>query len=149
MFIHKTQILTRDILPWNFSDTNVDVVGMCQEKQFLVVGERSGSLHLIHIPSKQTLLTKVQKLFYLNLLRRFCSQTSLRFLKSFFQIPKHEHPCLLTRYSNQTGERATSVPMSNEGKIYLGLACTNKNQIFMKEKSLKCELIINISILFS
>uniref|UniRef100_A0A8C5UGF8 Kinetochore associated 1 n=1 Tax=Malurus cyaneus samueli TaxID=2593467 RepID=A0A8C5UGF8_9PASS len=42
-------------------DTNVDVVGMCQEKQFLVVGERSGSLHLIHIPSKQTLLTKVQK----------------------------------------------------------------------------------------
>ncbi|NXU34953.1 KNTC1 protein, partial [Drymodes brunneopygia] len=40
-------------------DTNVDVVGMCQEKQFLVVGERSGSLHLIHIPSKQTLLTKV------------------------------------------------------------------------------------------
>uniref|UniRef100_A0A8C0U473 Kinetochore associated 1 n=1 Tax=Cyanistes caeruleus TaxID=156563 RepID=A0A8C0U473_CYACU len=39
-------------------DTNVDVVGMCQDKQFLVVGERSGSLHLIHIPSKQTLLTK-------------------------------------------------------------------------------------------
>uniref|UniRef100_A0A8B9V827 Kinetochore associated 1 n=1 Tax=Anas zonorhyncha TaxID=75864 RepID=A0A8B9V827_9AVES len=40
-------------------DTNVDVVGMCQERQFLVVGERSGNLHLIHIPSKQTLLTKV------------------------------------------------------------------------------------------
>ncbi|NWV38838.1 KNTC1 protein, partial [Grantiella picta] len=40
-------------------DTNVDVVGMCQEKKFLVVGERSGSLHLIHIPSKQTLLTKI------------------------------------------------------------------------------------------
>ncbi|NXC42411.1 KNTC1 protein, partial [Penelope pileata] len=39
-------------------DTNVDVVGMCQEKQFLVVGERSGKFHLIHIPSKQTLLTK-------------------------------------------------------------------------------------------
>uniref|UniRef100_A0A8C9N2M1 Kinetochore associated 1 n=1 Tax=Serinus canaria TaxID=9135 RepID=A0A8C9N2M1_SERCA len=39
-------------------DTIVDVVGMCQDKQFLVVGERSGSLHLIHIPSKQTLLTK-------------------------------------------------------------------------------------------
>uniref|UniRef100_A0A674H3X7 Kinetochore associated 1 n=1 Tax=Taeniopygia guttata TaxID=59729 RepID=A0A674H3X7_TAEGU len=39
-------------------DTNVDVVDMCQDKQFLVVGERSGSLHLIHIPSKQTLLTK-------------------------------------------------------------------------------------------
>uniref|UniRef100_A0A8B9QE87 Kinetochore associated 1 n=1 Tax=Apteryx owenii TaxID=8824 RepID=A0A8B9QE87_APTOW len=41
-------------------DANVDVVGMCQEKHFLVVGERSGNLHLIHIPSKQTLLTKVQ-----------------------------------------------------------------------------------------
>ncbi|XP_039580220.1 kinetochore-associated protein 1 isoform X3 [Passer montanus] len=40
-------------------DTDVDVVGMCQDKQFLVVGERSGSLHLIHIPSKQTLLRKV------------------------------------------------------------------------------------------
>uniref|UniRef100_A0A8C3BWT5 Kinetochore associated 1 n=1 Tax=Cairina moschata TaxID=8855 RepID=A0A8C3BWT5_CAIMO len=40
-------------------DTNVDVVGMCQERQFLVVGERSGNLHLIHIPSKQTLLTKL------------------------------------------------------------------------------------------
>ncbi|OXB84920.1 UNVERIFIED_CONTAM: hypothetical protein H355_016042 [Colinus virginianus] len=40
-------------------DTDVDVVGMCQEKQFLVVGERSGNIHLIHIPSKQTLLTKI------------------------------------------------------------------------------------------
>uniref|UniRef100_A0A8C3UYM1 Kinetochore associated 1 n=1 Tax=Catharus ustulatus TaxID=91951 RepID=A0A8C3UYM1_CATUS len=46
-------------------DTHVDVVGMCQDKQFLVVGERSGSLHLIHIPSKQTLLTKVHPLFHL------------------------------------------------------------------------------------
>ncbi|NWS75438.1 KNTC1 protein, partial [Crotophaga sulcirostris] len=40
-------------------DTNVDVIGMCQEKQFLVVGERSGNFHLIHIPTKQTLLTKI------------------------------------------------------------------------------------------
>uniref|UniRef100_A0A8C4TYW6 Kinetochore associated 1 n=1 Tax=Falco tinnunculus TaxID=100819 RepID=A0A8C4TYW6_FALTI len=39
-------------------DTNVDVVGMCQENQFLVVGERSGNFHLIHIPSKRILLTK-------------------------------------------------------------------------------------------
>ncbi|NXO68468.1 KNTC1 protein, partial [Phainopepla nitens] len=39
-------------------DSNVDVVAMCQDKQFLVVGERSGSLHLIHIPSNETLLTK-------------------------------------------------------------------------------------------
>lgn len=49
-----------DILPWNFSDSDVDVVGTCQENQFLVAGERSGNFHLIHIPSKQTLLTKVQ-----------------------------------------------------------------------------------------
>ncbi|KAI6076180.1 Kinetochore-associated protein 1 isoform X1 [Aix galericulata] len=55
-------------------DTNVDVVGMCQERQFLVVGERSGNLHLIHIPSKQTLLTKIlvesssSEKTYLNLL---------------------------------------------------------------------------------
>lgn len=57
---NKKQVLIFDILPWNFSDTNVDVVGMCQEKLFLVVGERSGNFHLIHIPTKQTLLTKVQ-----------------------------------------------------------------------------------------
>uniref|UniRef100_A0A7M4F655 Kinetochore associated 1 n=1 Tax=Crocodylus porosus TaxID=8502 RepID=A0A7M4F655_CROPO len=43
-------------------DTNVDVVGLCQEGQFLVVGERSGNLHLIHVPSQQTLLTKQLKL---------------------------------------------------------------------------------------
>lgn len=53
------KILIADITTWNFSDTNVDVVGVCQEK-FLVVGERSGNIHLIHIPSKKTLLTKVQ-----------------------------------------------------------------------------------------
>ncbi|XP_067395657.1 kinetochore-associated protein 1 [Emydura macquarii macquarii] len=40
-------------------DTEVDVVGLCQKGQFLVVGERSGNLHLIHVPSKQTLLTNV------------------------------------------------------------------------------------------
>uniref|UniRef100_A0A8C0HGN4 Kinetochore associated 1 n=1 Tax=Chelonoidis abingdonii TaxID=106734 RepID=A0A8C0HGN4_CHEAB len=40
-------------------DTEVDVVGLCQKGHFLVVGERSGNLHLIHVPSKQTLLTNV------------------------------------------------------------------------------------------
>uniref|UniRef100_A0A8C3F6L9 Kinetochore associated 1 n=1 Tax=Chrysemys picta bellii TaxID=8478 RepID=A0A8C3F6L9_CHRPI len=40
-------------------DTEVDVVGLCQKGQFLVVGERSGNLHLLHVPSKQTLLTNV------------------------------------------------------------------------------------------
>ncbi|XP_038430839.1 kinetochore-associated protein 1 isoform X16 [Canis lupus familiaris] len=38
-------------------DTKVDVVGLCQEGKFLLVGERSGNLHLIHVTSKQTLLT--------------------------------------------------------------------------------------------
>ncbi|XP_043831061.1 kinetochore-associated protein 1 [Dromiciops gliroides] len=38
-------------------DTKVDVVGLCQGGQFLLVGERSGNLHLIHVTSKQTLLS--------------------------------------------------------------------------------------------
>ncbi|XP_074061606.1 kinetochore-associated protein 1 isoform X2 [Macrotis lagotis] len=38
-------------------DTKVDVVGLCQGGQFLLVGERSGSLHLIHVTSNETLLT--------------------------------------------------------------------------------------------
>ncbi|KAF6081601.1 kinetochore associated 1 [Phyllostomus discolor] len=44
-------------------DTEVDVVGLCQDGKFLLVGERSGNLHLIHVTSKQTLLTNafVQK----------------------------------------------------------------------------------------
>ncbi|XP_007936326.1 kinetochore-associated protein 1 [Orycteropus afer afer] len=44
-------------------DTEVDVVGLCQEGKFLLVGERNGNLHLIHVTSKQTLLTNafVQK----------------------------------------------------------------------------------------
>ncbi|XP_058014189.1 kinetochore-associated protein 1 [Ahaetulla prasina] len=39
-------------------ETEVDIVGLCQEGQFLVVGERNGNLHLIQVSSKQTLLTK-------------------------------------------------------------------------------------------
>uniref|UniRef100_A0A8C2VSX5 Kinetochore associated 1 n=1 Tax=Chinchilla lanigera TaxID=34839 RepID=A0A8C2VSX5_CHILA len=38
-------------------DTEVDVVGLCHEGKFLLVGERNGNLHLIHVTSKQTLLT--------------------------------------------------------------------------------------------
>ncbi|XP_067911152.1 kinetochore-associated protein 1 isoform X2 [Heterodontus francisci] len=38
-------------------DTEVDVVALCQEGQFLVVGERNGNLHLLHVKSRQTLLT--------------------------------------------------------------------------------------------
>ncbi|XP_060049162.1 kinetochore-associated protein 1 isoform X2 [Erinaceus europaeus] len=44
-------------------DTEVDVVALCQEGKFLMVGERSGKVHLIHVTSKQTLFTNafVQK----------------------------------------------------------------------------------------
>uniref|UniRef100_A0A674JS58 Kinetochore associated 1 n=1 Tax=Terrapene triunguis TaxID=2587831 RepID=A0A674JS58_9SAUR len=49
-------------------DTEVDVVGLCQKGQFLVVGERSGNLHLIHVPSKQTLLTNVRNLLFCSIL---------------------------------------------------------------------------------
>ncbi|XP_041058983.1 kinetochore-associated protein 1 [Carcharodon carcharias] len=38
-------------------DTDVDVVALCQEGQFLMVGERNGNLHLLHVKSRQTLLT--------------------------------------------------------------------------------------------
>ncbi|XP_051888411.1 kinetochore-associated protein 1 isoform X2 [Pristis pectinata] len=38
-------------------DTEVDVVALCQEGQFLMVGERNGNLHLLHVKSRQTLLT--------------------------------------------------------------------------------------------
>ncbi|XP_007900402.2 kinetochore-associated protein 1 [Callorhinchus milii] len=38
-------------------DTAVDVVGLCLEGQFLMVGERNGNLHLLHVKSRQTLLT--------------------------------------------------------------------------------------------
>uniref|UniRef100_A0A6I8NYR3 Kinetochore associated 1 n=1 Tax=Ornithorhynchus anatinus TaxID=9258 RepID=A0A6I8NYR3_ORNAN len=43
--------------------TQVDVVGLCQDGEFLLVGERSGNLHLIHVATKQILLTNalVQK----------------------------------------------------------------------------------------
>ncbi|XP_053328174.1 kinetochore-associated protein 1 [Spea bombifrons] len=39
-------------------DTEVDVVGLCCEGQFLLVGERNGNIHLIHVQSRQILITK-------------------------------------------------------------------------------------------
>ncbi|XP_068100250.1 kinetochore-associated protein 1 [Hyperolius riggenbachi] len=39
-------------------DTEVDVVGLCHEGQFLLVGERNGNIHLIHVLSRQILITK-------------------------------------------------------------------------------------------
>lgn len=50
---------------FNLSETEVDIVGLCQEGHFLVVGERSGNLHLIHVPLRQTLLTRVCKIHFL------------------------------------------------------------------------------------
>ncbi|XP_069816967.1 kinetochore-associated protein 1 [Dendropsophus ebraccatus] len=39
-------------------DTEVDVVGLCYEGRFLLVGERNGSVHLFHVLSRQILMTK-------------------------------------------------------------------------------------------
>ncbi|XP_069038305.1 kinetochore-associated protein 1 isoform X2 [Lepisosteus oculatus] len=39
-------------------DSDVDTVGLCQEGQFLVVGERNGNIHLNYVPEKKTVLTK-------------------------------------------------------------------------------------------
>ncbi|KAJ8380268.1 hypothetical protein SKAU_G00010460 [Synaphobranchus kaupii] len=38
--------------------TLVDTVAVCQNGQFLLVGERNGNLHLIYVPQKKTVLTK-------------------------------------------------------------------------------------------
>lgn len=38
-------------------DTEVDVVALCQEGQFLMIGERNGNFHLLHVKSRQTLIT--------------------------------------------------------------------------------------------
>lgn len=62
LYLHSTAC--NNIFALKFSDTNVDVVGLCQQGQFLVVGERSGNLHLIHVPSQQTLLTKVRYILF-------------------------------------------------------------------------------------
>ncbi|KAG9469136.1 hypothetical protein GDO78_021163, partial [Eleutherodactylus coqui] len=40
-------------------DTEVDVVGLCFEGQFLFVGERNGNVHLIHVLSRRILMTKM------------------------------------------------------------------------------------------
>ncbi|XP_064209384.1 kinetochore-associated protein 1 [Anguilla rostrata] len=45
------------LLHLHFS-TVVDSVGVCQNGQFLLVGERNGNLHLIYVPQKKTVLTR-------------------------------------------------------------------------------------------
>ncbi|XP_046697965.1 kinetochore-associated protein 1 isoform X3 [Silurus meridionalis] len=42
-----------------YFDTLVDVVSVCPQGQFLFVGERNGNLHIIHVPLKKTILSKV------------------------------------------------------------------------------------------
>ncbi|XP_050966456.1 kinetochore-associated protein 1 isoform X1 [Labeo rohita] len=41
-----------------YFDTVVDAVTACPQGQFLLVGERNGSLHIIYVPLKKTVLTK-------------------------------------------------------------------------------------------
>ncbi|XP_056314738.1 kinetochore-associated protein 1 [Danio aesculapii] len=41
-----------------YFDSVVDAVTVCPQGQFLLVGERNGSLHIIYIPLKKTVLTK-------------------------------------------------------------------------------------------
>ncbi|XP_016335387.1 kinetochore-associated protein 1-like, partial [Sinocyclocheilus anshuiensis] len=41
-----------------YFDTVVDAVTVCPQAQFLLVGERNGSLHIIYVPLKKTVLTK-------------------------------------------------------------------------------------------
>uniref|UniRef100_A0A6Q2ZQM2 Kinetochore associated 1 n=1 Tax=Esox lucius TaxID=8010 RepID=A0A6Q2ZQM2_ESOLU len=41
-------------------DSNVDAVDVCLDDQFLVVCERNGNLHLIYLPKKKTILTRVR-----------------------------------------------------------------------------------------
>ncbi|XP_028621907.1 kinetochore-associated protein 1 [Grammomys surdaster] len=50
--------LCRSLQLFLIFDTDVDVVGLCQEGKFLFVGERSGNFHLIYVTLKQTLFTK-------------------------------------------------------------------------------------------
>uniref|UniRef100_A0A3B3RBR1 Kinetochore associated 1 n=1 Tax=Paramormyrops kingsleyae TaxID=1676925 RepID=A0A3B3RBR1_9TELE len=63
------------LLHLNF-DTNVDAVGVCPAGQFLLVGERSGKLHLIYVPQKRTVFTKVSSMIsclFITKYAYFCS----------------------------------------------------------------------------
>uniref|UniRef100_A0A8D3CAN9 Kinetochore associated 1 n=1 Tax=Scophthalmus maximus TaxID=52904 RepID=A0A8D3CAN9_SCOMX len=46
-------------------DTDVDAIDVCLEGQFLVVCERNGNLHLIYVPQKKILLTRVWMFVFL------------------------------------------------------------------------------------
>uniref|UniRef100_A0A8C4EAU2 Kinetochore associated 1 n=1 Tax=Dicentrarchus labrax TaxID=13489 RepID=A0A8C4EAU2_DICLA len=46
-------------------ETDVDAIDVCLEGQFLVVCERNGNLHLIYVPHKRILLTRVWMFFLL------------------------------------------------------------------------------------
>lgn len=42
-----------------FLETDVDAIDVCLEGRFLLVCERNGNLHLIYVPHKKILLTRV------------------------------------------------------------------------------------------
>lgn len=44
------------------ADTLVDAVSVCPQGRFLFVGERNGNLHIIYVPLKKTILSKVSGL---------------------------------------------------------------------------------------
>uniref|UniRef100_A0A3Q1HII4 Kinetochore associated 1 n=1 Tax=Acanthochromis polyacanthus TaxID=80966 RepID=A0A3Q1HII4_9TELE len=62
----------------HFAD--VDDIDVCLDGQFLVVCERNGNLHLVYVPHKKILLTKVWIFIYLSLK----NNTKQYILKSFF-----------------------------------------------------------------
>uniref|UniRef100_A0A8C8A3Z4 Kinetochore associated 1 n=1 Tax=Otus sunia TaxID=257818 RepID=A0A8C8A3Z4_9STRI len=100
-------------------DTNVDVVGMCQEKQFLVVGERSGNFHVIHIPSKQTLLTKVLNGFFCIICLPLVLSTDC--INNFFSSPFVCFPFIFHPHKLQ-GQIKTAFISTEE---YHSLGCQN------------------------
>uniref|UniRef100_A0A8B9CIC0 Kinetochore associated 1 n=1 Tax=Anser brachyrhynchus TaxID=132585 RepID=A0A8B9CIC0_9AVES len=113
-------------------DTNVDVVGMCQERQFLVVGERSGNLHLIHIPSKQTLLTKLLNTpaqyvyfvvgFFLGVYHMFILTRKGFFCIMCLPLAKTQEGKITTNQSGFQFERKSSFIATQE---YHSLGCQN------------------------
>ncbi|KAE8635123.1 hypothetical protein XENTR_v10002517 [Xenopus tropicalis] len=105
-------------------DTEVDVVGLCHEGQFLLVGERNGNIHLIHVLSRQILITKP------------LVQNGSKTIKPTYQ------KLLLERDSSDTGVYHVFV-LTNEGLyciMYFHLAQINEaieNMDFSSSKELE------------
>lgn len=71
------------------SDTLVDAVTVCPQGQFLLIGERNGSLHIIFVPLKKTVLTKVITHFMLTPIMAYFAQITknLVVLVNFYSDP--------------------------------------------------------------